>query len=375
MALTVLTSNATIYVRTTGSDTTGDGSSGSPYASVGKAIEHIGDLWMGDYTVTVDIGAGVFSESTFTFEHPFGKQVTFQGVDEDLSSVSVSSIDSSKSTSGAPTGLCWYQVSFTLPVGKSVSVGDFILVRTATGGTSPEHVLGCHEVTGWVSGTRVATVKVYVKNITSPRLPSGSITCNLTLAKTVLSFSAQNGLKVQGPFYAGIWNHLVMKGSNSGSASGLWALNGGMVSMGSRGGISGFQQALYAQNNATIFADYAYLSKTHGNMVKCSNSGVVSMRDAVVSGPRNSAIYASVGGTVYAFSIDTYSGGGNALYADSGSYIYANSTSVLYANGAAFCADGGGYVWAGNVTTTGCGTPVSSPTYDTVGNDNSYVNN
>jgi len=375
MALTELTANATIYVRTTGNDTTGDGSSGTPYATVTKAIEHIGGLWMGDYTVTVNIGAGIFPENTITFEHPFGKQVTFQGVDEDLSSVSVSAIDGTKSTSGAPTGLCWYQVSFTLPVGKSVSVGDFILVRSASGGTNPKHVLGCHEVTGWVSGTRVATVKVYIRNVVSPTLPSGGVTCDITLTKTVLSFSSQNGLKVQGPFYAGNWDHLVMAGNNSGSTSAFWALNASLVLLGSRCGVSGFQQALQAQNNGTIFADYTCLSKSHGSAIVCSNSGVISVRYALLSGPRNSVIWAYIGATVDAIYMQTFSSGGNALYVDTGAIVNAAGSTILSANGGAFMADRGGYIITASAVTTGCGTPVSSPTYNTVGNDNSYIQN
>lgn len=55
------TVNRTIYVTATGSDATGNGSSGSPYLTIGKALSTVNKIIDAGVTITVSIGVGTFS--------------------------------------------------------------------------------------------------------------------------------------------------------------------------------------------------------------------------------------------------------------------------------------------------------------------------
>jgi len=333
-----LSSNETIYIRTTGNDTTGDGSSGSPFLTLGRTVAYLGGLYIGDYTVTVDIGEGVFTEAgTITFQHPFGSQVTFQGVSERITGQSISSI--SGTTSYGHNNLYYRDMTMVLPVGKSVSVGDYIACSSPTGGTNPNAILGLHPVSAWVGGTRTATVEVGYRN--GSETPSGSISCTIDLIKTVFDFSNKNGIKVTGPYFAGTWRGLVIQGDYDGANDakyGIWMLNGGVISVatdttsGYAAGVWGFQTGIFAQNNALVFADYGFVSKAGLHLTNCQNGGILSLRDANLNACNNSGIFASNGSTVAANSVQIVGTGDNSVYSYQGSFIDISSAFVGESN-------------------------------------------
>jgi hypothetical protein len=333
-----LTADETIYVRTTGNDTTGDGSAISPFASIQRTVEYLGGLYIGDYTVTVDIGEGVFSEvGTVTMMHPFGAQIIFQGVSENISSQSISSI--SGTTSYGHDNLYYRNMTMVLPVGKSVSVGDYIACKNASGGTNPNAINGLHKVSVWVSGTRTATVEVAYRN--GSETPSGSITCDIALIKTVIAFSNMNGIKITGPYYGGTWRGLVIQGNYNGSnnaKNGIWALNTAVVSLctaatdGYAAGVWGFQTGLYSQNNGLIFADYGWVSKAGQHLTSCQNGGILSLRSMILNACNNSGIFAFNGSTVSANSITVVGTGNNSVYSYQGSFIDITSSFVGESN-------------------------------------------
>jgi len=328
-----LTANETIYIRTTGNDSTGDGSAGFPFLTVTKAIQYIGGLYIGDYYVTVDIGEGVFTEAaTLTFQHPFGSQVSFTGVAEQITSQDTNSISASGTYLGY-NQLYRYDVTFILPVGKSVSVGDYIGVRSVSGGTLPEALYGMHYVSAWDGGTRTATVQVVYRN-NAPKA-SGTVTCTVDLVKTVIAFSNKNGLKVVGPNYGGNWNKLVIQGDWDGANNtkyGVWCVNTGMCSLGGTGwfgmGVVGFQTGIYAQNNALVFADYSYVSKMGSRCATAQNGGILNLRYAALSGTLNNGIFAFNGSTVAALNVKVVAMGDNAVVSYQGSFIDAQGAYV-----------------------------------------------
>ena len=54
-----LTGDVTVFVATTGSDQTGDGSSAAPYATIQKALDSL-PKWLDGYTATIDITDGTY---------------------------------------------------------------------------------------------------------------------------------------------------------------------------------------------------------------------------------------------------------------------------------------------------------------------------
>ena len=372
-----LTGNETVYVRTTGNDTTGDGSSGSPFASLERTIEYLGGLYIGDYEVTVDIGEGVFNEAgTLTFQHPFGSQVTFEGVSEQITSQNTNSIGSTGTYLGF-NNLYRYDVTFILPVGKSVSVGDYIAVREVSGGTNNQCLYGMHYVSAWNGGTRQATVQVVYRN-GAPKA-SGTVTCTIELVKTVIAFNNKNGMKIGGTYTGGVWKGLVLQGnyntSNTSAKYGVWALNTGVVSIGGAStsgwaiGVVGFQTGLYAQNNALIFADYGFVSKSGLRCANAQNGGILNLRWARLSGANNNGIFAFNGSTVAANSVKVVGVGNDSVLSYQGSFIDATSAYVDRNNATySFKADR----WSGIDGTSASQSDGVSPTTDG-NNDGSYI--
>lgn len=56
-----LTENVTVYVSKSGNDTTGDGTSAAPYATVQKAVDSL-PKWLDGYTATISIASGTYAE-------------------------------------------------------------------------------------------------------------------------------------------------------------------------------------------------------------------------------------------------------------------------------------------------------------------------
>jgi hypothetical protein len=77
----ILTANTSIYIATTGNDSTGDGSVGLPYLTPHKAYEHLQDYFLGAGVIaTIQCAAGTYTiASTLIPYHPQGSQVLLKG--------------------------------------------------------------------------------------------------------------------------------------------------------------------------------------------------------------------------------------------------------------------------------------------------------
>jgi hypothetical protein len=77
----VITSPTTVYVSTTGNDTTGDGTSGSPYQTFDKAWDIVKD-WILQDAVTISIEAGDYralESGNLILDHQQGSKVSIAG--------------------------------------------------------------------------------------------------------------------------------------------------------------------------------------------------------------------------------------------------------------------------------------------------------
>ncbi len=329
-----LSSDMTIYVRTTGNDSTGDGTLGAPYLTIMKVIQVIGKMYIGSYNVLVDIGEGVFAEGgTLAFIHPFGQQVTFQGVSESIDSRTVS-VYGSQNDYGH-SGLYFQNFEVILPAGKSVSVGDYIGISSATGGVNPKALVGLHRVVIWTGGTLTATLRRVFNN--GSEAPSGTVTVDIDLIKTVIAFTEKNGIKVTGPYSAGVWRGLVIQGDyddENNADYGVWALNGAVVSIGGSPasgdacGVHGFKTAVYAQNNGLIFADYGYMAVGGQHLCSAQNGGILGLRSACLNGTKNSGIYAFNNSSVAASNVNIVGTGDNSVFAYQGSFVDISSAFI-----------------------------------------------
>jgi hypothetical protein len=76
-----ITANTSVYVATTGNDTTGDGTNGSPFATPHKALEFMQNWIMDkDVTVTISVAAGVYNfTEQIEMNHPCSANIILQG--------------------------------------------------------------------------------------------------------------------------------------------------------------------------------------------------------------------------------------------------------------------------------------------------------
>ena len=91
----LIASNTTIYVATTGSDATGTGLAGAPFASISKALSSIaGMLIASGVVVTIQCADGAYAVGgTITIDHPDADKIRILGNVSAETAISVASID------------------------------------------------------------------------------------------------------------------------------------------------------------------------------------------------------------------------------------------------------------------------------------------
>lgn len=212
-----LTADADIYVDPAGSDTTGDGSSGAPYATIFRAMEHVNTLIPGTHLITINLSADTHTiTQTINFTYPYSSNLEWVGDVEDVSSPTISSISGTATTGSSPyTGLEYIEFSLDLAAATPDPIaGEFVYLEGCTGGTNPNGLNGLSEIMSVTSG--VATCRLW-RRVGTTELPSGAITVSSAkLIRTVFSFTADDhGIFVSGPFDMGHWSGVVFKGNDT----------------------------------------------------------------------------------------------------------------------------------------------------------------
>jgi len=368
----VLTEIENVYVDPAGDDGTGDGSIGSPYATMPKAIVHVSALYAGDYAINVYIAAGHYAHTApLDFNYPFGSNVNFYGEEEDHATCALSSIDAA--TSVYVAGLVYFDFDVTLPVGKTTVTDDYIIFRTATGGTLPELALGVHKVIAWNAGTRVATVRAYQRS-GCPSLPSGAITCDITVLATVLQFATAgiSGVRAEGATHAGTWRDIALEGSEIAGSYAFHMQFGAAVVLAGRTGTSGWSSSLYAQASSYIYADATWHSKGYLNIVKARGGSLIDLNfSAILTGSRANVIYLQDGSICNCKGGLIYSSRG--IFADTHSFCIISDGFLENGPAAvALYASNGAGINADSATVSGSWTATRDPIVNT-GNGRGFI--
>ncbi len=141
----VVTETTTVYVSTTGDDSTGDGSSGNPWATPEKALEVV-NTWILLNHVTISIERGAYPETdTLVISHPNGNFVNIVG-DYDTDTLTRSSVSG---VSGD------YDYVFTTTNTDKYTVNDYVLIYASSSGTNPKRVRGPLKVISINAGVSV----------------------------------------------------------------------------------------------------------------------------------------------------------------------------------------------------------------------------
>ncbi|KHK02063.1 hypothetical protein [Desulfovibrio sp. TomC] len=96
----LLSANTTIHVATTGSDVSGTGAAGMPFASISKALGSIaGKLIASGVTVTIQVADGTYAiSSTIAIDHPDADKIQILGNTSAETTVAIASIDTAAKT-------------------------------------------------------------------------------------------------------------------------------------------------------------------------------------------------------------------------------------------------------------------------------------
>ncbi|MHC4301375.1 MAG: hypothetical protein ACYS7Y_29255, partial [Planctomycetota bacterium] len=364
------TANYTINVTTTGNDTTGDGSSISPYATVARALQDLrklvpaGDVDQ-DYLILIHVAAGHYTESAqLKPGYAYGGQVNIDGEVQDCNASTANSYGSDTALS---SGLSYIDVSGQLVSGTTATVGDYLVVKAASGGTNPHLTEGSHEITAWNSGNRDVTFRV-VRRSGISAVPSGTINlATAYVAKTKITSSASAGIKCGGSTSGGKWNKMVLVGPGT-SGSGVWIVNGASISLDAYFSTSGWDQNLYAQNMALIFADQTVHSYSDATCVKLQNGAVINLRyGAVISGVRSIGVNCFLGATLAGYQLRaSTAGSASVINCSQGGFVDASSSIIkdpfstaVYGN----ATIGGGIDFTGGTQTGGSASTTATNGY------------
>lgn len=158
----LIATNTTIYVATTGNDTTGDGSSGAPFASIAQALYAIRNkLIAAGVTVTIQLANGTYTiPSSINIDHTDSDKIQILGNTSAETTVAIAAIDTTAKT-----------ITVAGDYTASLLVGDiFGLAGSATSGLNGGYVAS--DVT-YSGGNTVITCSD--ETIASPTVGDGSI--------------------------------------------------------------------------------------------------------------------------------------------------------------------------------------------------------
>ena len=299
-----------LYIDPAGNDTTGDGSSGSPYATLGRAQDHYSPLLPGSNTITVNVGEGEHDHSTsFDMVYPFGSALRFVGVAPELFlTVNVTNIDASHSTDANYPELQYFDCDIDLTgiSGTAAAVGNVVRLAAGSGGTNPGAIEGFHEIIAESSGT--ATIRIW-QTLNTPEIASGSITVSGFLFRSIVNFTGDtDGVVLSGTVAGGQWQDIVLKGNATAAAN---------------------RTALLVTGGASFIAsdNMGFINWLRG--VSCSNMGFADLPGARISQCRDAALAASTNGALRCQSSTRVNGCEFAIWSNNAGVVIANTIRVI----------------------------------------------
>lgn len=366
--LPIIRANRTLYIATTGNDTTGNGSSGAPWLTVGKALDYLKDKWIPyGVTVTAKLGDGSFGISTvITIDHPCGGQINIVGTNTHAKTMS--SVQSSSGSAGA------WSVIINLNSVADITTDDYVNITGASGGTLPEMIEGHWSVTNVDAGnTRITVASSH--NWTSA--PSGAVAATVTVIKTRIVATGCSGLLINGRL--GLLDKLSLIGDMTAGKAAIHGLATGATTYAKAGtavevgtvGINNWSTGIMLLGGGRILSQYGAkpcISKcTTGAYI--GYGSVLYFPSAVFSGC-SYGVSPVFGGWGY---VNTATISGNSTAGVRGGYAGGSQCGACKISGNAIGAYAlsNGYNYIVSATLSNNSTD-ASPAVNTLGNENGY---
>jgi hypothetical protein len=268
-----INANTNLYLATTGSDTTGDGSQGNPWLTLNKAYSWLSSRRiMNGSQVNINMAAGTYTPAqNVNLNHPDGQYIAIIGAD--YLAYSMTSIVSAGAQSALEDTYHKYR-DYVIQVSSVTNIvaGDYVIVNACAGGTNPLYMPGCHEVRS-VDGvnTRI-TIRVYHIHANAA---SGAVTGKVTVLKTMIN--------------TGSYSLLINNNNTLGYITKIALMNSGARS----------QYAIYVQNGALFTASPPFaICKSYG--ASLFNQGQFYSPSASINGTTMSIVVSGCTYGVYA---------------------------------------------------------------------------
>ena len=380
----LINANTSYYVATSGSDTTGNGTSGSPWATLAHALSIIGAYHQNpNVTVTIFLGDGTYSSTTpINLAFSGDLNLVIQGTN-----AYPKSMTSVQSSSGSVSS---YSVIINVADVNNVAVGDYVTIPSAANGTYPDRICGCHQITN-VDATNLR-LTLAVKGFWSTP-PSGTVTATVTVVKTLLSFTGCNGFTTSNTGAVTLGN-LVVVGNRTSGTYGIYGVLGSCIVCNSNVGVSGFDFGILSSfySYISLGGTCASYNLSYGIVIQCAVGGgsfVVSGNyygfaawygaafngsNCVAVGSASHGVYA-YGSAVQMSGAATHitANGGSGVYSDAQSTMWILSVQLTYNGAFGIAAYDYSYVIATGAYFTGNTSGNCTPAADTQGNNYAYI--
>ena len=338
----IINANTTLYIATTGNDTTGDGSNGNPWATIAKALSYLGNYWIpSTVTVAICVKDGTYSQSsTIVPTHPCGSQIQIVG--QNYYAKSITSVQSTSGSAGA------YSIVVNINSVANIAVNDYITIQEATGGTYPRMMVGVHKITNVDAGNSRIT---FLSCNRSTLLPSGAVTASVNILKTIISCTTCHGIQVNANKLGWV-NTIVFVGDGTAGYMGYYAMGGGSITFGNLACASHFSDGFYCEFGGSLIAGNTY-SSGNTNLGYGAVGGVLNIATITASGNAGTGVYIDEYGFGYCSFSSKSVGNGGSGYAINGPGMLSGYLSMAYGNvGHGWQANGGGYIYAPNSYST-----------------------
>jgi len=280
----VINTAVSLYVTTTGSDSSGDGSVGNPWASIAKAMSYLQNFSITPSgAVTIHVSAGNYTGlASINLQHQNGDRIAIAGATPGSTTVS------SVTTFGAPSsGIS--SVTLVVASAGTIAVNDYLLITpAATIGTLTGtcvhwwNIFGCHKVTG-VSGTSI-TISVVTNTTNSGAASQGTLTGLTAITavnlKTILTFTG-NGLAcvtAEQNYAFGSVDYLVLVG-----AGGSIGINAGYIYLNTVGIVS-FSTGYNSSNLGILNAYYCGFSNNGAAGIQMTFGSTAAVTQCSING-------------------------------------------------------------------------------------------
>ena len=185
----LITTAQSYYVSLTGSDSTGDGSTGSRWATIQHALDYVYDqLWGAGSSATIYIEEGEYRAAEITVQNKHCPLITIRGEDaaQDVTSVSIDSVTAS--------GGGVYAVTLTVDSTVGLSTGQYLIFRGGFGSRDPLN--GAWEITNIADSTTL-TIEILTRTLV-PGTGAFAVPCRVV--KVILTSTDTTVFSVVGSY-------------------------------------------------------------------------------------------------------------------------------------------------------------------------------